>query len=73
MEPIELMRSSYEDNTRTYVLRMWLEEDLEDDESIRWRGHITNVLTHEQIHVQTMASIIEFLEQELTALTNQNR
>ncbi|MCA9932358.1 MAG: hypothetical protein KC415_00435 [Anaerolineales bacterium] len=65
--------SSYADNTRTYVLKLWLEVDAAGDETVAWRGQLTNVLTRKVTHVQTMEALITFLEAELSALRHHNR
>jgi len=52
MEPFE---------SHSFILKVWLEESLEDAEEAVWRGHVTHVPSQERRYLQTLDDIIDFV------------
>jgi hypothetical protein len=53
---------SYEVNTHSFVVKVWLEEATEEAGRARWRGHITHVVSGERRYLQSLAEITWFIE-----------
>lgn len=53
---------SYEVNTHSFVVKVWLEETTEEAGRASWRGHITHVVSGERRYLQSLAEITHFVE-----------
>ncbi len=51
----------WELHTRSFVVRVWLEETATDTEPAVWRGHITDVTTGSRRYVQKLDEIADFI------------
>ena len=52
MEPFE---------SHSFIVKVWLEESLEDAGEAAWRGHLTHVPDEERRYLQTLDDIIDFV------------
>ncbi len=50
-----------EPNIQSFVIKIWLETELNQGHPSRWRGHITHVPSGERRYVQTPDEIIAFI------------
>lgn len=60
--------TSYEQDTRTYVLKIWREEDEKPEKYGLWRGYITEVISRKKVHVQNIADVTKYLQEQLQEL-----
>ena len=60
--------TSYEQDTRTYVLKIWREEGEKRGKSVLWRGYITEVMSKKEVHVQNIADFTKYLQDQLQEL-----
>ena len=51
----------WEYNTRSFVVRVWLEETATDTEPALWRGHITDIVTGTRRYVQKLDDVSAFI------------
>ena len=51
-----------ESHTHSFIVKIWLEETLEEDGRARWRGHITHVPGGERQYLQDLSTILLFIE-----------
>ncbi len=51
----------YEENTHSFVVKVWLEEDRRVVSQPLWRGHVTHVMSKQQHHVQNLDDIADFI------------
>jgi hypothetical protein len=61
---------NYEATTHPFLLRIWLEEIVEDTGSVLWRGCITHVPSRKTYYFQELSQLIEFLEPYILVLGN---
>lgn len=59
MEPFE---------SNSFIVKVWLEELPEDDDSAVWRGHITHVPSQERRYLQTLDDAVDFIAPYLERL-----
>ena len=50
-----------EEQTHSFVIRLWLEEIEEETGHVVWRGHITHVASGERRYLKELDDIIEFI------------
>ena len=55
------MNEQHEKNRHSFVITIWVEEEAAN-ESARWRGHITHVLSKNRKYVQTLKEVQQFIE-----------
>ncbi|MCA9874454.1 MAG: hypothetical protein H6659_14835 [Ardenticatenaceae bacterium] len=48
-------------NSHTFVIRIWLEDDESDEAAAFWRGHITHVLDQRRRFFQDLQGIKQFI------------
>ena len=48
-------------DSHSFVIRIWLEDIGSDDAPMLWRGYIAHVLEHERYHFQDLSDIITFM------------
>ncbi len=59
MEPFE---------SHSFIVKVWLEEALEDGAEAAWRGHITHVPSQERRYLQTLDDAVDFVAPYLERL-----
>jgi len=52
-------------NTRSFIVKVWLEEANEATGRTRWRGHITHVADGERRYVEDFEDITDFIKRNL--------
>ncbi len=45
--------------SHSFIVKIWLEESLEEAEDAVWRGHITHVPSQERRYLQTLDDLID--------------
>jgi hypothetical protein len=51
----------YESNTHSFIVKIWLEETVEEDGRATWRGHITHVISDKRRHLKELDEITAFI------------
>jgi hypothetical protein len=51
------LEDSFESVTHSFIVRIWLEQD----DEVRWRGHITHVPGEERRYVERLSDITDFI------------
>lgn len=51
----------HEPDTQSFVVRVWLEETLEEEGRAKWRGHVTHVTSGERRYLESLSGIIDFI------------
>lgn len=52
---------SFESNTHSFVIKIWLEETDERSDSSVWRGHVTHVPSRNRRYVDGLQGITDFI------------
>ncbi len=52
---------SFESNTHSFVVKIWLEETDERSEAPTWRGHVTHVPSRNRRYVDDLQGVIDFI------------
>ncbi len=52
---------SFESNTHSFVVKIWLEETDEGSDSSLWRGHVTHVPSRQRRYVEDLRGISDFI------------
>jgi len=52
---------SYESSTCSFIVKIWVEEIDKETAQMKWRGHITNVLSHKRQYVEDLDAITDFI------------
>lgn len=55
-------------NIHSFIVKVWLEETVEQEGQAKWRGHITNVSSGERRYVQKLSEIADFILPYLKAM-----
>ena len=50
-----------EDKTHSFIVKIWLENTVEEAGQASWRGHITHVPSGQRRYLQSLAEIIQFM------------
>ena len=50
-----------EPDTQSFVVKVWLEETIEDEGRAKWRGHVTHVGTGERKYLERLSNIGAFI------------
>ena len=50
-----------ESNTHSFIVKIWLEETLEEDGRATWRGHITHVPSGERRYFKQLDDLLAFI------------
>lgn len=58
----------YEASTHSFIVKIWLEETVEETNRALWRGHITHVPSHRRQYFQALEEITAFIEPYLEQL-----
>lgn len=54
----------------TFLLRVWIEETMDEGGRLTWRGHITHLPDERRRHVETFGQIVQFIRQHLAEQEN---
>ena len=57
-----------EQQSHAFVVRIWLEEPVEQARAATWRGHITHVSSHERRYLRELDDIADFIAPYLRAM-----
>jgi hypothetical protein len=74
MKPASQSPNPLEDNgdpestTHTFVLKVWVEEIMEESNRARWRGRITHVLNGDYIYFEDLETLHNFIKTYLDKL-----
>jgi hypothetical protein len=52
----------FEQNSHSFIIRIWLEESVDETGQALWRGHITHVLNERRQYIQNLDEIIAFIK-----------
>jgi len=58
----------FEANTHSFIIKVWLEETVEETGQATWRGHITHVSGGERRYLQELDAIATFIAPYLEAM-----
>ena len=47
--------------SHSFIIKIWLEESLEEADEATWRGHITHVPSQERRYLQTLDDVVDFI------------
>lgn len=50
-----------ERDVHSFIVKVWLEESIEESGRAKWRGHITHVPSGERRYLQTLSAIGDFI------------
>lgn len=50
-----------EPDTQSFVVKVWLEETVEEAGRARWRGHVTHVTSGERRYLESLSGIAAFI------------
>ena len=50
-----------EHDSHSFIVKVWLEETVQEAGRAKWRGHITHVLSGERRYLQTLSGITDFI------------
>ena len=53
--------SSFESKTHSFIVKMWLEETINETARVKWRGHITHVPDGERRYLESAEAIPPFI------------
>jgi hypothetical protein len=51
----------FESNTHSFIIKIWLEESVEEAGRARWRGYITHVPSGERSYLKDLDDIVAFM------------
>lgn len=58
----------FEDNTHSFIVKIWLEETTERADHGTWRGRITHLPSGEQRYIKDLDGILAFVAPYLTKM-----
>ncbi len=47
--------------SHSFIVKIWLEESLEEADEATWRGHITHVPSQERRYLNTLDDVVDFI------------
>ena len=50
-----------EPDTQSFVVKVWLEETVEEEGQAKWRGHVTHVASGERKYLERLSGIAAFM------------
>ena len=57
----EMSMEQNESHSQSFIVKIWLEETLEEDGRATWRGHITHVPGGERRYLKQLSDIVAFI------------
>lgn len=58
----------FEDNTHSFIVRIWLEETTEQADQGTWRGCVTHLPSGEQCYIKDLDGLLDFVSTYLRAM-----
>jgi hypothetical protein len=55
----------YERNTRSFIVKVWVEPNGESKMKLLWRGHVTHVFTGQRQYFEDLAVMVDFIRLSL--------
>jgi hypothetical protein len=52
----------------SFVIRIWLEETVQETGQVKWRGHITHVPGNQRRYVENLEAITQFIVPYLNSM-----
>lgn len=52
----------HEPDTQSFVVKVWLEETVEETGRAKWRGHVTHVTSGERRYLESLSGIVDFIK-----------
>lgn len=50
-----------EPDTQSFVVKVWLEETVEEAGRAKWRGHVTHVTSGERRYLESLSGVVDFI------------
>jgi hypothetical protein len=57
-----------ESRTHSFIIKIWLEEEMDESSRTMWRGHITHVPSGKRHYIQDVNAILSFIQPYLEQL-----
>jgi hypothetical protein len=57
-----------ENNTHSFIVKIWIEEIADDTDNVLWRGYITHVSNGARLYLKELGDIVEFVQTYLEAM-----
>lgn len=57
-----------ENNTHSFIVKIWIEEIADDTSNVLWRGYITHVSSGARQYLKELSDIIDFVQTYLEAM-----
>lgn len=58
----------YETDTHSFIIKIWLEETVEEAGQVTWRGHITHVVSGQRRYLRDLDDITAFIQPYLSKM-----
>ena len=52
-------------NSQSFIIKIWLEDNMDQSKPPSWRGNITHVLSNERLYFQSLEEVKAFLAEYL--------
>jgi hypothetical protein len=62
----------YESNTHSFIVKIWIEEFLDEPGQVIWRGRITHVPDGRQSYFQSLEDLVRFIRSYLQEMGGQH-
>jgi hypothetical protein len=66
------IRHKDQDQARSFVLKLWIENTSRNNKEINWRGHITEVISRKGRHVKSLDEVTAYLISQLREMGGKN-
>jgi len=50
-----------EPDTQSFIVKVWLEETVEEEGRAKWRGHVTHAMSGERRYLESLSGIASFI------------
>ena len=57
-----------EENTHSFIVKIWLEEITDETSDVLWRGYITHVSSGARLYLKELSDIIDFVQTYLESM-----
>ena len=51
-----------EPDTQSFIVKVWLEETVQEAGRARWRGHVTHVMSGERRYLESLSTVTDFIK-----------
>jgi hypothetical protein len=65
------MTDDMDQNSQSYVVKIWVEEANQREDTFTWAGHITQVNSGNRKYVSSLREITDYFKKELAVLSAQ--